>query len=161
MPPPSARMAVTVAPATGSLAESVTIPTTAPDDVLTTGAAVSSAWTAGTAAPAANTDIRKPLRYCRDFMVLSPSALLEDQEYYLKTATKTARNSAFDPTHVRSRSLNRRHPSVRPEDPVGRPKLVKKRFLSVRKVLRNGRPEHQNLAIRVRARGPHLHGHGG
>jgi hypothetical protein len=68
-------MAVTVAPATGSLAELITIPTIVPDAVLTTGAEDSSAWTACNASPIVNTDIRKPFRQFRNFIALTPSLI--------------------------------------------------------------------------------------
>src|ERR1700737_991636 len=77
MAPPSVRVAVTVAPATGSLAALVTMPTIVPDDALTTGAEVSSACAAGKTSPVDKTDIREPFRYFpfryfRNFIDLIP-----------------------------------------------------------------------------------------
>src|ERR1700730_13313855 len=59
MAPPSTRMAVTVAPPTGSFDAFLTMPTIAPDDTLTVGASDPSARTAGRTNAVATADNRK------------------------------------------------------------------------------------------------------
>ncbi len=61
MPPPT-RIAVTVAPATGSFAEFVTIPTSAPDDTFTTGDAFTTGAVDSSAQTATRTQTSSRLR---------------------------------------------------------------------------------------------------
>src|ERR1017187_1910535 len=80
MPPPSTLAAVTVAPATGSLAEFVTIPTIAPEDTLTADAENSSALLAGSADQVA-TEITRPCRYFRMFIYFAPRPNFSNRIY--------------------------------------------------------------------------------
>src|SRR3977135_2359257 len=68
MPPPSTRVAVTVAPATGSFAAFVTVPTIAPDDILTVGASDPSARTTDSRNAVAAPDNTKLCRCFRNFI---------------------------------------------------------------------------------------------
>jgi hypothetical protein len=84
MPVPSIRAAVTVAPAIGSFAEFVTIPTMVPAETLTAGVAgplgaLSANAAAGSVIHVAATDIRKPCTQFRVFINFIPLPFFKKQ----------------------------------------------------------------------------------
>src|SRR5258708_1967720 len=91
MPPPSTRVAVTVAPATGSFAEFVTMPTIAPADAFTTGAGDSSAWAAGQASPVVRTANRRPFKHVCEFIDLIPLSHLPKPKKQIPKIKKISR----------------------------------------------------------------------
>src|ERR1700722_18367361 len=97
MAPPSVRMAVTVAPATGNFAAFLTIPTIAPDDTLTVGALAggesdASARTVGSKNAVAAADNRK---LCRCLFINGiPYLLRNSKKLMSKVKPRRNRDSA-------------------------------------------------------------------